>query len=228
MPPFQHLLHIRQQLQLPQQNVLLQQNCPPLHRRGALVDRISNALGGDVSKQLAAGNSSSLVNKWKTLDTVEFTDSEFAADEGENSSYSTGSTKTHCKKKKKHAMKRHKSATDPIDIIQKHANRDLDEFFEEPAAVTGKDGNVRKCRACKICRLRVISDTTTLRQHIESLDNHKAKYNKWACTHNFNSKLPKVLKAKQAHAEDAVARFEQGTIDEHLKEIPKKSRLEHH
>ncbi|KAF8499369.1 hypothetical protein JB92DRAFT_2555294, partial [Gautieria morchelliformis] len=50
-------------------------------------------------------------------------------------------------------------------------------------------------------------------------------YNKWACTHNFDSKLPKVLKAKPVQAEDAVARFEQGMLDEHLKEIPKKEQV---
>ncbi|KAF8490585.1 hypothetical protein JB92DRAFT_2754255, partial [Gautieria morchelliformis] len=49
-------------------------------------------------------------------------------------------------------------------------------------------------------------------------------YNTWAYTHNFESKLPKVLKAKRAQ-EDAVARFEQGTLDEHLKEIPKKEHV---
>ncbi|KAF8506307.1 hypothetical protein JB92DRAFT_3098434 [Gautieria morchelliformis] len=117
-------------------------------------------------------NSSSRVNKRKTLDILELTDSELAADERENSSDSTGSTKTQHKKKQRH---------DPIDVdannvladinivdlsaapstktIRKDANRDLSEFFEEPAALTGKDGKVRKCRACKICELRLVSDT---------------------------------------------------------------------
>ncbi|KAF8517114.1 hypothetical protein JB92DRAFT_2829106 [Gautieria morchelliformis] len=63
-------------------------------------DHTENALGGVVAKKPAAGNNSSHLNKWKTLDIVELTDSEFAADEGENSSDSTGSTKTQCKKKK--------------------------------------------------------------------------------------------------------------------------------
>ncbi|KAF8483258.1 hypothetical protein JB92DRAFT_3031867, partial [Gautieria morchelliformis] len=71
------------------------------------------------------------------------------------------------------AMKPHKSAVDPIDVdadnvladinivdlsaapsmktIRKDANRDLSEFFEEPVALTGKDGKVWKCRSCKIC-----------------------------------------------------------------------------
>ncbi|KAF8508987.1 hypothetical protein JB92DRAFT_3144840 [Gautieria morchelliformis] len=132
-------------------------------------------------------NSSSRVNKRKTLDILELTDSELAADERENSGDSTGSTKTQHKKKERHAV-------DPIDVdadnvladinivdlsaapstktIRKDANSDLSEFFEEPAALTGKDGKVRKCRACKICGLRLVSDTTTPRRHIESLDNH--------------------------------------------------------
>ncbi|KAF8509389.1 hypothetical protein JB92DRAFT_2831978 [Gautieria morchelliformis] len=132
-------------------------------------------------------NSSSRVNKRKTLDILELTDPELAADDRENSSDSTGGTKTQHKKKQRHTMKRHKSAVDPIDIdadnvladinivdlsaaplmktIRNDANRDLSEFFEEPAALTGKDGKVRKCRSCKICGLRLVSDTTTLRRH---------------------------------------------------------------
>ncbi|KAF8463038.1 hypothetical protein JB92DRAFT_2776448, partial [Gautieria morchelliformis] len=50
---------------------------------------------------------------------------------------------------------------------------------------------------------------------------HRAKYNKWARTNNFESKLPKALKAKREKAEDAVARVEQGTLNNHLKEMPK-------
>ncbi|KAF8498932.1 hypothetical protein JB92DRAFT_3125092 [Gautieria morchelliformis] len=76
---------------------------------GETTDHTENAFGGDVSKKFAAGNSScagnssSRVNKLKTLDTVYLTNSEFAADRGENSmSDSTGSTKTHHKEKKKH------------------------------------------------------------------------------------------------------------------------------
>ncbi|KAF8504072.1 hypothetical protein JB92DRAFT_3098699 [Gautieria morchelliformis] len=125
------------------------------------------------SAQTTEDNSSSRVNKRKTLDNLELTDSEIAADERENSSDSTGGTKTQHKKKQRHTMKRHKSAVDPIEVdanngladinivdlsaapsmktIRKDANRDLSEFFEEPAALTGKDGKVRKCRSCKIC-----------------------------------------------------------------------------
>ncbi|KAF8483061.1 hypothetical protein JB92DRAFT_3101804 [Gautieria morchelliformis] len=114
-------------------------------------------------------NSSSRVNKRKTLDILELTDSELAAGKRENSNDSIGSTKTQHKKKQRH---------DPIDVdadnvladidivdlsaapstkmIRKDANRNLSEFFEEPAALTGKDGKVRKCRACKICGLRLV------------------------------------------------------------------------
>ncbi|KAF8522364.1 hypothetical protein JB92DRAFT_2706642, partial [Gautieria morchelliformis] len=50
----------------------------------------------------------------------------------------------------------------------------------------------------------------------------QAKYNTWARTNNFESKLPKELKAKREKAEDAIARVKQGTLNNHLKEMPKK------
>ncbi|KAF8483263.1 hypothetical protein JB92DRAFT_3148955 [Gautieria morchelliformis] len=135
MPPFQHLLHIiRQQLQLPWQNVRLAAAKLPsapspeciggravegsgnTSHTGETTGHTEDALGGDVAKKLAAGNNSSRMNKRKTLDIVELTDSEL------------------------------------------HANRDLDEFFEEPAAVTGKDGKLHKCRACKFCGTSALAD----------------------------------------------------------------------
>ncbi|KAF8484310.1 hypothetical protein JB92DRAFT_3131662 [Gautieria morchelliformis] len=193
-----------------------------------------NTPGGEVAKDLPGSHTSSRVNKWKTVDIVDLTDSDF--DEGGKTSDSIGSSKTQHKRKQGHTTKWHKSATDPIDVDaenvltdinivdisatsmkmnHKNTNCDLDEFFEDMAEVAGKDGRVRKCHACKIFRLTLVSDTTTQRRHIESLENHKAKYNTWACTNNFESKLPKELKAK----------VNQGTLDNHLKEMPKKEQV---
>ncbi|KAF8525301.1 hypothetical protein JB92DRAFT_3109017 [Gautieria morchelliformis] len=91
-------------------------------------ESIENALGGDVAKRLAADNSSSRANKRKTLDIVELTDSELAADEGENPSDSTGSTIRRSKGVTIPciAKKRHKSDTDPIDVDADNVLADIE------------------------------------------------------------------------------------------------------
>ncbi|KAF8510980.1 hypothetical protein JB92DRAFT_3118508 [Gautieria morchelliformis] len=113
-------------------------------------------------------NSSSYVNKRKTLDIVELTDSELApAREKSPVSRLEAPKPSIIRNKGMH----HKSAVDPIDVdadnvltdidivylsaapstktIRKDANCDLGEFFQEPAAVTGKDGKVQKCHVIK-------------------------------------------------------------------------------
>ncbi|KAF8489212.1 hypothetical protein JB92DRAFT_3129545 [Gautieria morchelliformis] len=111
-----------------------------------------NTPGGEAAKELPGSQTSSRVNKRKTVDILDLTDSDF--DEGGKTSDSTGSSKTQHKRKQEHTMKRHKSAADPIDVDaenvltdinivdigatsmktnRKNANRDLDEFFEDMA-----------------------------------------------------------------------------------------------
>ncbi|KAF8462653.1 amidase signature domain-containing protein [Gautieria morchelliformis] len=184
MCPFRHLLHML----LP--NGSPRPDCPPLHLPESIGELAAEEGSAQTTGETTEDNSSSCVNKRKMLDILELTDSELAADERENSSDSTGSTKTQHKKKQRH---------DPIDVdannvlaninivdlsaapstktIRKDANCDLSEFFEEPAALTGKDGKVRKCRACKICELRlvVLSPSTLPRSQIREFpDLYKA------------------------------------------------------
>ncbi|KAJ7263341.1 hypothetical protein C8J57DRAFT_1629272 [Mycena rebaudengoi] len=67
-----------------------------------------------------------------------------------------------------------------------------------------------------------VKDVTTVRHHLETF--HKPQYEEWAKKNNFESKLPKDVKARTqaAATADAKAKFHQQTLDSHLKEKPEK------
>ncbi|KAF8957688.1 hypothetical protein BDZ97DRAFT_1669493 [Flammula alnicola] len=65
----------------------------------------------------------------------------------------------------------------------------------------------------------IVSEATTLRRHIEA--NHLTKYITWCDKNNFESKLPKAVKARK-DAKEAEDRSKQSSLDPHLEERPPK------
>ncbi|EJD32376.1 hypothetical protein AURDEDRAFT_178559 [Auricularia subglabra TFB-10046 SS5] len=71
--------------------------------------------------------------------------------------------------------------------------------FSEPQDVPGQRGKVHHCNACKrkkAPKYMFTDEHSTLRCHMEA--SHEAKYTTWCKENNFESKLPKFLKAQKA------------------------------
>ncbi|KAG6851723.1 hypothetical protein C0991_006725, partial [Blastosporella zonata] len=112
------------------------------------------------------------------------------------------------------------SETEAADVVVtkllKDKGKDVNEFFEASVLVQGKPR-----RACKPCskkgpKVDFTAEISTLRRHIQSV--HYAAYHQWAKANNFNSMLPKDVKARnQAKMTENEA---QPTLDPHLRERP--------
>lgn len=96
--------------------------------------------------------------------------------------------------------------------------RDIRAHFSEPRAVSGQKGKFRDCNACKRKKARkywFTDEHSTLRRHMEA--SHEAEYTTWCKENDFESKLPKFLKAKK---DAEAAKEQQSTLDDHLQPMP--------
>ncbi|KAJ2911647.1 hypothetical protein MD484_g8767, partial [Candolleomyces efflorescens] len=93
---------------------------------------------------------------------------------------------------------------------------DIAAFFEKPGkrGPNGRSKLFRKCRVC-VSEKYIVNEVTTLRRHLQA--SHRKHYNKWCERHEFQSKLPKDVKARKDAEQEATAA--QTTLDGHLRPI---------
>jgi len=100
-------------------------------------------------------------------------------------------------------------------VLLNEKTKDVDAFFHPSEKVGGKPR-----RACILCKAKgsmqtIVAESTTLRRHIEAI--HLSKYNVWCNRNDFDSKLPKAVKARK-DARAAEDRSKQSSLDPHLEE----------
>ncbi|KAJ2923537.1 hypothetical protein H1R20_g13556, partial [Candolleomyces eurysporus] len=98
-------------------------------------------------------------------------------------------------------------------VIKESRIRDIDESFG-PLVLRGPKGSQKRYRRCLRCltiEKFIVSETTTLRQHIQA--SHQGSHNAWCKRNGVESKLPAAVRARK----DA-KKAQQSTLDDIVEE----------
>ncbi|RXW14437.1 hypothetical protein EST38_g11417 [Candolleomyces aberdarensis] len=98
-------------------------------------------------------------------------------------------------------------------VVKESRTRDIDEFFGPPVLCgpKGSQKRYRHCFRCLTIEKFTVSETTTLRRHIQA--SHQGSYNTWCKRNGVESKLPAAVRARK----DA-KKAQQSTLDDVVEE----------